>query len=204
MLKETFLTLVCKYCSDEVIINDLWNEIVYCYSKRKRHYHTLAHVENVLKQLEAIKQYIEDWDTILFTLFYHDIIYSSLKKDNEEKSALLAEKRMIQLGVSSISIDKCKNQIIATKQHLHHTDSDTNYFTDADLSILGADWEIYFKYLNDVRKEYVIYPNLIYNPGRKKVLQYFLAMERIYKTDYFFYNFEEQAKLNMLKEMELL
>jgi predicted metal-dependent HD superfamily phosphohydrolase len=131
-------------------------------------------------------------------------MYNVLKKDNEEQSALLAEKRMIQLGISATSIDKCKKQIIATKQHLKNTDSDTNYFTDADLSILGADWEIYFKYLNDVRKEYVIYPNLIYNPGRKKVLQYFLAMERIYKTDYFFYNFEEQAKSNMLKEIKLL
>jgi predicted metal-dependent HD superfamily phosphohydrolase len=132
------------------------------------------------------------------------VIYNALKKDNEEQSALLAEKRMIQLGISATSIDKCKKQIIATKQHLKNTDSDTNYFIDADLSILGTNWGIYFKYLNDVRKEYSIYPNLIYNPGRKKVLEHFLGMERIYKTDYFFNNFEGQAKLNMQKEIDLL
>jgi predicted metal-dependent HD superfamily phosphohydrolase len=204
MLKEVFLTLVYKYCDDNIVVNDLWNEIEHCHCKKKRHYHTLLHLENVLTKLEAVKQYIEDWDTILFSLFYHDIIYSSLKNDNEERSALLAEKRMMQLGVSSISIDRCIIQIIATKKHLQDKDSDTNYFTDADLSILGADWETYYKYLNDVRKEYAIYPNLIYNPGRKKVLQHFLGLERIYKTDYFFAKLENNARLNLQREIELL
>jgi predicted metal-dependent HD superfamily phosphohydrolase len=204
MLKNIFIELTSKYCNDITVVNECWIEIQTNYSKRKRYYHILTHLENLWKQLEIVKAHIEDWDTILFTLFYHDIIYSTLSKDNEEQSAFLAEKRMIQLSVPSASIEKCKKQIIATKQHLQNTDSDTNYFTDADLSILGADWEYYFKYMNDVRKEYSIYPNIIYNPGRKKVLQHFLAMDNIYKTAYFFDAFEEQAKQNMEKEIGLL
>jgi predicted metal-dependent HD superfamily phosphohydrolase len=204
MLKDVFIQLASKHCDDIRVVNECWHEIEINYTKKKRHYHTLSHIENLWKQLEAVKQYIEDWDTILCTLFYHDIIYSSLQKDNEEQSASLAEKRMKKLGISATFIDKCKKQIIATKKHLLNTDSDTNYFIDADLSILGADWQTYFKYLNSVRKEYAIYPNLIYNPGRKKVLQHFLSMDRIYKTDYFFDNFEDQAKFNMQKEMDLL
>jgi predicted metal-dependent HD superfamily phosphohydrolase len=203
-LKDVFIQLAKKYCDDIAVVDECWCEIEINYTKKKRHYHTLSHIENLWKQLEIVKENIEDWDTVLFTLFYHDVIYNALKKDNEEQSALLAEKRMIQLGISATSIDKCKKQIIATKQHLKNTDSDTNYFIDADLSILGTNWEIYFKYLNDVRKEYSIYPNLIYKPGRKKVLEHFLGMERIYKTDYFFNNFEGQAKLNMQKEIDLL
>jgi predicted metal-dependent HD superfamily phosphohydrolase len=203
-LKDVFIQLAKKYCDDIAVVDECWREIEINYTKKKRHYHTLSHIENLWKQLEIVKENIEDWDTVLFTLFYHDVIYNALKKDNEEQSALLAEKRMIQLGISATSIDKCKKQIIATKQHLKNTDSDTNYFIDADLSILGTNWEIYFKYLNDVRKEYSIYPNLIYKPGRKKVLEHFLGMERIYKTDYFFNNFEGQAKLNMQKEIDLL
>jgi predicted metal-dependent HD superfamily phosphohydrolase len=204
MLKETFCNLVYKYCDADIVINNLWNEIVYCYSKKKRQYHTLVHLKNVLKQLEAVRQYIEDWDTILFTLFYHDIVYNALKNDNEEASALLAKKNMTMLAVPNLMIEKCVLQILATKQHLLNIDSDSNYFTDADLSILGADWEAYSTYLTNVRKEYFIYPNFIYNPGRKKVLQHFLSMERIYKTDYFFERFEMQAKLNMQKEMKML
>ncbi len=204
MLKEIFIQLASKFCDDAQVIKECWIEIETNYCNKKRYYHTLAHLENLWNQLENIKENIKDWDTILFTLFYHDIIYSALKNDNEERSALLSEKRMIQLGVNTDKIETCKKQIIATKQHLLSKDNDTNYFTDADLSILGENWESYFKYLNAVRKEYSIFPNLIYNPGRKKVLNHFLGMDKIYKTNYFYEKFEMQAKLNMQKEISLL
>jgi predicted metal-dependent HD superfamily phosphohydrolase len=204
MLKDIFIELANKYCDNNFLVNECWVEIETNFSKKKRYYHTLTHLENLWEKLEDVKEYIDDWDIILFTLFYHDIIYNALKNDNEEKSALLAKKRMLQLGISSTKIEQCKNQIIATKLHLRNTDSDTNYFLDADLSILGADWELYSTYLYDVRKEYSIYPNLIYNPGRKKVLKHFLNMERIFKTEYFFDKLERNARFNLQKEMELL
>jgi predicted metal-dependent HD superfamily phosphohydrolase len=141
---------------------------------------------------------------MLFTLFYHDLFYNALKSDNEEQSALIAEKRMKQICAPQEAIDDCKRQILATKAHLDDSDKDTNLFTDADLSILGHDWETYSGYYKSVRKEYSLYPDLIYNPGRKKVLKHFLNMGRIYKTDYFYLRFEEQAKGNLLREMEML
>ncbi len=55
---------------------------------------------------------------------------------------------------------------------------------DADLSILGQDLEIYLGYTREIRKEYSIYPDVLYKPGRKKVLRYFLDLESIFKTDY--------------------
>ena len=82
--------------------------------------------------------------------------------------------------------------------------SDTNYFTDADLSILGQNWEVYTQYYKNVRKEYAVYPNIIYNSGRKKALQHFLTMENIFKTEYFYQKFEETARKNIQKEIELL
>src|SRR5690606_36924476 len=138
-----------------------------------------------------------NWETILFTLYYHDIIYNPLKSDNEEKSAALAEKRMKQISVSFDTINQCKKQILATKGHNKSIDSDTNYFTDADLSILGQPWETYSIYYKNIRKEYSIYPDFVYNTGRKKVIRHFLAMERIFKTDFFFNKFETQAKRNL-------
>jgi predicted metal-dependent HD superfamily phosphohydrolase len=170
MLKQTFTTLLEKYSADAVLIDELWNEIENGYSKPKRFYHTLNHLENVFAQLVLVKHTITDWDTVLFTLFYHDVIYKSSRTDNEEQSAILAEKRMKQLSISEDTIQLCKNQILATKNHVEQLSSDTNYFTDADLSILGSDWDTYSIYLNQVRKEYSIYPDFMYNPGRKKVL----------------------------------
>jgi predicted metal-dependent HD superfamily phosphohydrolase len=204
MLKDTFNALVKSYCNNEAIANELWEEIVLHYSSKKRHYHDLSHLENLLQELNSIKPFIKDWNTILFTLFYHDIIYKALKSDNEEESAIFATKRMNSIGVPSLLIEKCKYQILATKQHLDSTDSDTNYFTDADLSVLGRNWETYYNYAQNVRKEYSIYPDLIYNPGRKKVLKHFLMMSRIFKTDNFFEKYEEQAKLNLQRELDIL
>jgi predicted metal-dependent HD superfamily phosphohydrolase len=201
MLKETFIQLIGNYTTDARLITQLWTEVETNYSNKKRYYHTLTHIENLLQQLLAVKTKIKEWDTILFTLYYHDIIYNPLKTTNEEKSAEFAENRMQLVGVPQPIINNCVNQIVATKKHLLSADNDTNIFTDADLSILGQPWEVYEQYYKQVRKEYALYPDLIYNPGRKKVLQHFLQMLQIFKTDYFFEKFEEQAKENLKKEL---
>ncbi len=204
MLQQTFLALIENYSNYHSLAKELWNEIEKNYSKKKRYYHSLEHLANLLKELKEVKPQIKHWNTVLFSLFYHDVVYNALKKDNEERSAELAEKRMQSIGVPSEIIENCKVQILATKQHLPNADMDTNYFTDADLSILGQSWEVYSTYYKNVRKEYSMYPDLIYNPGRKKVLQHFLAMERIFKTEYFFDKLEAQAKQNLEKEIDLL
>lgn len=204
MLKETFIELLTKYTDNDSLKKELWTEIEKNYSSKKRHYHTLEHLDNLLSQLTDVKSEIQNWETILFTLFYHDIIYNSIKSDNEEKSAEFAENRMKQISVSNDKIELCKKQILATKSHIKSTDSDTNYFTDADLSVLGQNWETYLLYCKNVRKEYSIYPTLVYNPGRKKVLNHFLSMDRIFKTDFFYNKFEIQAKQNLQQEIESL
>lgn len=204
MLKEAFRELSKNYSEDDILINGLWAEIEKNYSNKKRHYHTLEHLSNISKQLLEVKGEIQNWNTILFNLYYHDIIYKSTKSDNEEKSAELAEERMKQLSVPNDVIELCTKQILATKSHINSTDSDTNYFTDADLSILGQPWEIYLQYCKNVSKEYSIYPDFMYNPGRKKVLNHFFNMDRIFKTDFFYNKFEVQAKKNLFAELSNL
>lgn len=202
MLKETFVKLASAYTDDNLLIKELWEEIEAAHSTPKRHYHTLKHLENLLYQLEAVKDQIQNWDAVLFTLYYHDIVYNPLKDNNEEKSAELAAARLSALAVPAGLSQLCKQQILATKKHLFNTDQDTNYFTDADLSVLGQDWHVYSAYAEGVRKEYSIYPDLIYKPGRKKVLQHFLQMDRIYKTDHFYKMLEISAKRNLQQELD--
>lgn len=202
MLKDTFFELLKKYTNDDKLIESLWHEIQSAYTHKSRYYHTLSHLENLLHQLSEVKSKISNWDAVLFSLYYHDIVYNSLKSDNEEKSAVLAEKSMQQLNVPEEIKEICREQILATKSHQVSTNSDTNYFTDADLSILGAPQEIYTQYFKDVRKEYSIYPDFVYNMGRKKALKHFLTMERIFKTYDFYQQYEEQAKINLQNEID--
>ena len=204
MLKEIFIELAGKFSNNTALIDSSWEEIRQAYSESHRHYHNLSHLHNLVTLLNEVSNEIGDWEMVLFAVFYHDIIYRSTSKKNEEKSAALARHRLMELGIEPGRVEKCCRMILATKAHTQAGDSDTDYFTDADLSILGQSTEVYTAYYKQVRKEYFIYPDFVYNPGRKKVLQHFLQMNPIFKTDYFFNKFEAQAKQNLIKEMEML
>lgn len=204
MLQKTFLKLLSNYNVNENLQLIFWDEIKKHYSNRNRYYHNLQHLENILNQLSEIRTEINNWNVILFSLFYHDVIYDVSSSINEEKSAELAIKRMFEISVSENEIELCKEIILATKSHTISTNNDINYFTDADLSVLGQPWEIYSNYYKDIRKEYGIYPEPVYNSGRKKVIKHFLEMERIFKTEFFYNKFENQAKINLLNEFKTL
>jgi predicted metal-dependent HD superfamily phosphohydrolase len=204
VLKETFLQLICAYTFNEEKQLELWNEIALKYTAPRRHYHNLMHLENLLALLVPLKNEIAEWNTVLFSLYYHDVIYNPLKTNNEENSAAFAVYRMRAIDVPEQIIENTSKQILATKKHDACADNDTNLFTDADLSILGQPWEVYIDYYKQVRKEYALFPDIIYKPGRRKVLQHFLQMDNIFKTRFFNSRFELQAKENLKKELELL
>lgn len=204
MLKTTFITLAKNYSNDISIIEKLWDEIELNYSKKQRHYHNFSHLKNIIEELQKVREKIKDWDIILFSVYYHDIIYSIYKKDNEVKSAALAQKRLMSLSVQSNRALQCYKQIEATKYHKISNDMDTNYLIDADLSILGKDEITYSKYVAQVRDEYAIYPKMIYNKNRIKVLKTFLSKSKIYNTVYFFDKYEKQARRNIENEIKIL
>ena len=204
MLQEIYLSLAGKYSGDAEKAGKCWEEIGHAYAKKGRAYHTLDHLENLVRELMVVRERIADWETMIFSICYHDVVYSAMKGNNEEKSAELAEERLTGLSVPSEMVTRCKEQILATKGHHVSEDGDINYFTDADLSVLGKDWDSYAVYASNVRKEYSIYPDMVYKPGRIKVLQSFLDMDRIYKTDFFFERYEDAAKRNLQREIDLL
>ncbi|WP_343686386.1 hypothetical protein [Chryseobacterium gleum] len=203
-LKNQFEQLCSRFTEDRQLIHSLWNEIETRYSEKSRHYHDLLHLENMFTELEDVKGNISDFTGISFCVFYHDIIYDATSKSNEEKSAATAEKRLAELHLSKDDISVISEQIIATKSHLLSDHNDTNYLLDADLSVLGKDFKTYMEYTRNIRKEYSIYPDFLYKPGRKKVLKHFLELESIFKTEYFKEKYEVQAKENIEAELRLL
>jgi predicted metal-dependent HD superfamily phosphohydrolase len=200
-LKENFTQLCASLSGDQQLIHNQWWEIEKKYSEKERYYHNLHHLENMFTELEAIKDKISNFSSISFSVFYHDVIYDAPSKHNEEKSAELAAMRLQNLNADHEIIKVVKAQIIATKTHQLSDDSDTNYLLDADLSILGKDTETYRSYIQNIRKEYSIYPDLLYKPGRKKVLRHFLELEHIFKTEYFKDKYEMIARDNIKFEL---
>lgn len=200
-VKQTFLDLTRRYSEDEYFIEECWNEIETAYTSSERCYHDLAHISAMLTELDPVTE-IRYRDRLLFAIFYHDLIYDPLRKDNEKRSAELFEKRISPTGFRQIR--EVKSLIEATKNHNFSDDPDTNLLLDLDLSILGKSPQIYRDYKNSIRKEFSIIPGFLYNPGRKKILKDFLKRDFIYKTAHFRDRYEMQARENLNTELKAL
>ena len=203
-MKSRWHTLASSYSSDQELIDGLWQEIEEQYSGRKRHYHNLNHLGYMIDKALEHQAYLGDLNTVLFSIFYHDIVYNVKRQDNEQKSEDLAKERLVKLELQDDQIARCQMQIIATKEHHSQEDSDTNYLVDIDLAILGEDAETYESYTQMIRKEYAIFPMFLYKAGRKKILRHFLEMDHIFKTDWFHENYEPQARENLKAELAVL
>jgi len=203
-LHTVFIELTARSGRYEDLGGQLWQEIATGYSLPDRYYHNLTHLEHLIRELEPCKPLIDDCDTLLYAIFYHDLIYAVQRQDNEEQSALLAVNRLAALGFDATRAERCRQHILATKAHRAGADPDTLLFADADLSILGQPAATYDCYYRQIRQEYIVYPDVLYIPGRIKVLNHFLGMSHIYKTPHFHTLYEQQARLNLERELALL
>ncbi len=202
-LEKIFINLLSNYTSNEDLILKLWTEVKQSYCKNNRCYHNFDHIGNMINELEYVKSNIINWDTVLFSVFYHDVIYGSLKGDDEIRSANIAQDRLQLLNIESKQINSCVEQILATKHHIKSNDTDTNYLLDADMSILGYEWQRYEQYMLGVRNEYSNYPEDQYKEGREKVLRKFLS-GNIFHTEYFTDKYELRAINNIKQEIDIL
>ncbi len=200
-MKQEFIELLQKIGFDQDKIIKEWFFLQKSYQEKKRFYHNLNHIEDMLSSFSSYKAQIDKPEEILFALFYHDIIYKATSNKNELKSAQYA----LKILPHNISMNKdfIFEAIISTQKHLSENFS-IQWLLDFDLKILGSDSEIYEDYVQQIRKEYAIYPDFLYKPGRKKALEHFLYRDQIYFTQVFYEKYEKQARENILREIELI
>jgi predicted metal-dependent HD superfamily phosphohydrolase len=191
------------YTQDTSSSEKLWEEIEASYNKGNRYYHNLRHLESLLLTLIPLRSQIHQWDAMIFALVYHDFVYDPLQSDNEDKSAAVARERLTEFKIPDDLIEKVCSIILKTKGHSISEDPDTNIFLDADLSILGADPETYRNYCEQIRGEYKLVPDFLYNRGRRRVLENFLNLPAVYKTS-FFEELEQKARFNLEEELKML
>lgn len=200
--------LIQPYCSDTSLTDRFFEEIEKKYTGRSRHYHNLQHIAALLQLCEQYSHRLTDKDVVALAVFYHDIIYNVLRKDNEPRSALLAVKRLYALGVPEDKTAQVKLFIEATQSHALTATvvntHDLQLFLDFDMSILGAQWNDYLEYTKQVRREYRVYPDKLYIPGRTKFLEHCLQTQHIFQTPEFRENYETAARSNIAQELRSL
>jgi predicted metal-dependent HD superfamily phosphohydrolase len=201
-LQYKYTELLLNIGFEENTIQKYWLDLEKKYSSKSRHYHNLNHLSEMIACYDLYESNLKYPDEVLFAIFYHDIIYKVTRKDNEMKSAEYAV--AILPANAKLNKELVFDMICATQLHQHNDNEDTNWLIDFDLKILSKDWDDYKIYFEQIRKEYKIYPNFLYKPGRKKALEYFLENEFIFQTSEFRNKYEWKARENIKHELELL
>ena len=187
------------------------SEVIALYAAPERHYHSLAHANQVLVLTRALvgsegRQIASTEYAAMYAAIYHDVVYDPVRGDNEEQSATLAKRHLIRQGASLEMVSEVSRLILATRHSELQWENDWTgkVLCDADLSALGADPDTYAAYSMGIRREYAHVPDEAYRAGRTKVLQSFLRRERIFQTPLMQAECEATARVNLKAEIASL
>ncbi|HEY9894247.1 MAG TPA: N-methyl-D-aspartate receptor NMDAR2C subunit [Candidatus Sericytochromatia bacterium] len=182
----------------------LFEQIVAAYSESHRAYHTLAHLKDCFTKWEPARSLAYQPNTIELALYFHNVVYDPRASDNEERSAALAV-QWLQCGqVSQSLVEAVRQLILATKHQTTPKEEDAALLVDIDLAILGSPDAEFDRYEANIRYEYNWVPEALYRARRTDILKQFLDRGRLFQTDFFHHQYEQQARYNLRRSIETL
>lgn len=199
-LKPRFYKLFYENCHS--IAETYWQDLVCSYTKRS--YHNLNHLGYMFNMLDIYTSHTGyKSNDIELAIFAHDLVYDTKKDDNELQSA---NKVLSWYGLKYNKPNEVLiNLILSTSPNRTPTTKDEALLKDLDLSILGTFVPFLFQnYKNGIQQEYHSYSKEEYLKGRFDFLNNMLSKNRIYSTEFFYNNFENQAKENIIQELFIL
>ena len=194
--QDVWLRLGASSASEE-----LYHRVVACYSEPHRKYHTIQHLNECLTHLESVGVLADHADEVELALWFHDAIYDTSRKDNENRSAEWARDSVLAAGVSREKADRIYALIMATMHDAVPAGRDAEVLVDIDLGILGADAARFDSYELQVREEYSWVPEPLYRTARRKVLEEFVNRKWIYSTEPFRDKYEARARNNLARSL---
>lgn len=176
-----------------------WDSLAQLYSGPGRYYHTLAHVEDCLMELDGVMHLARNPRALKSGMMYHDIIYNTREGGNEEMSKAFMTGTLSAAGVCSCIIEDSGKVIMATDINSQARELDEMLAADIDLSSLGKSPERFDRYSRNIRKEFSWVNPDEYASGRIAVLETILKRNstEIYYTDIFRQKYTKQAIENI-------
>ena len=174
------------------------------YATPPRAYHSIDHVQEVLRQFDAVAQG-PGWRQpreVQWAALYHDAIYVAGRGDNEARSAQLAQAHLEQWPQPGVDVARVVELIELTARHgalsPGDVDAEAALFLDCDMAILGAAPEVFDAYDRGIASEYAgVVPGFIFRRKRKQFLKDLLQRERIYLSDFFHARLDAAARANL-------
>ena len=156
------------------------------YDSPGRSYHSWAHILACLQEFRQMS--FDEPRAVLLALLFHDAVYVAGRKDNEAKSAELADEVLSRTSdLSERERDEISRMILLTASHyaVGNPSRDAMKMLDIDLSILGAEWPVYQAYAAGVRREFcpAVVSEFKFCIGRLKFLRGVQQQEHIFFTE---------------------
>jgi predicted metal-dependent HD superfamily phosphohydrolase len=177
--------------------DERFDQLVTAYSDSGRHYHTFDHVLDCLEMLDRFSHLAIKPDEVEMALWFHDAIYDTHRRDNEEASADWAACVMTQAGVEDSSIEGIRRMIQATCHRTAPATRDEALLLDIDLSILGRNGSEFAEYADQIRREFAWVSDDAFQSARAAVLRSFLDRTQIYLTSELHSRYEQRARENL-------
>ena len=189
---------------DSPELRRLHDDVLGRYSEPHRHYHTYQHLAECFEKVQDIISLAEHPAEVNIALWFHDVIYDTQRRDNEERSADWARSAAEEFGAGAESAQRIYNLIMFTRHAAEPVGIDAQVLVDADLSILGTRPARFQEYEAQVRSEYGWVPDTMFRSNRAKILKEFQGRRHLYSTAHFRETYEAQARRNIQHSLENL
>jgi predicted metal-dependent HD superfamily phosphohydrolase len=187
---------VCKTCGFAGRPQE-YRRVIRGWSSWGRRYHTFGHLEACLKEFDAARHLATYPGEVELALWFHDVVYSTRRSDNEARSAELAREIMAIGRAPAIAIERVKAAIMATRHQEEPLTEDATLVVDVDLSILGQPPDVYEEFERNVRREYWWVPRRRFVAARRAILESFFKRPSIYGHAEFKTRYESAARVNL-------
>lgn len=189
--------------------DELYHRLAHYYMQPCRPYHNLSgHISDCLGNLEEVKALCPNPNLVELAIWFHDAIYETWDSENEHRSGLLAHFFITKLmGLPPMVATRVYHLILATKHRMppEQLSHDARILVDIDLVPLGVDPIQFETNCKNIRIEYSwVKPENLYFRERANILEEFLRRNSVYSTRYFREKYENQARLNLKKEIQRL
>jgi predicted metal-dependent HD superfamily phosphohydrolase len=146
------------------------NTILSMWNESHRSYHNLNHLNDLITQISENKsKYSEkEYEKLILTALFHDVVYDPASKTNEEDSANFLIECVVDKKNSDI-LD-VKQMILDTKTH-NSTTNLSESFNKYDMNIVERDFDQLLEWERGISEEYSIYSKEEYKMGRLKFLE---------------------------------
>ncbi len=182
----------------------VFDELLQAYSEPYRRYHGVGHLRDCLEQLDGAPAAEAARDLAESALWFHDATYLPRAADNEARSAAWAARAIVQAGATAALAHEVARLVQLTDHARPAEDPAGALVCDVDLSILGRPPAEFAEYERRIRAEYDRVPEPLYRLGRASVLAGFLAREPLYRSDHFRLLYEDAARRNLKRSLEIL